>query len=80
LLGRHGQVLERLRLLACQAGTLPVQPALELRRVVHVEAVQQRSGVLPHRIRVPPRGQGLRERLNIRDDDLGVEAQQAGSG
>ena len=65
MFGRRGQMRERLGVLARQSGALSVQPVLELRRVVHVEALEQRTAIRSHRVGVPAAAQRQRERVHI---------------
>ena len=71
---------ERLSVLPHQASALSIQPALELRRVVYVEAVEERPGVQADGVGRPTRGQRLRELAHIGIDHGGGQAQQPPGG
>jgi hypothetical protein len=74
--GRGGQLLERLPVLPRQASALPIQPALELRCLIHVEPVEQRTGVGRHCVPVPAGAHRLRERGDVGDDNGRIESQE----
>ena len=78
--GRRSQLFERLPVLPRQTGALPIQPALELRRVVHVEAVEERPGVEADGVGRPTRRQRLGELAHIGSDHRRVQAQEAPGG
>ena len=63
------QLLQRLSVLARQSGALSVQPPLELRGIVHMEAIEQRTAVNPHRIGRSTRAERLREGTSVGTDD-----------
>ena len=61
------ELLQRLHIRARQPGALPVQPAFELRGIVHMEAIEQRTAVDTHRVGRSARAQRLRERTERRN-------------
>ena len=67
--GCRGELPQRLQILARQSGALSVQPAFELRGIVHMEAIEQRTAVDAHRIGRSARAQRLGERASVGTDD-----------
>ena len=67
--GCGSELPQRFHILTRQSGPLSVQPAFELRRIVHMETVEQRTAIDAYRIGRSARAQGFHERGSVGTDD-----------